>query len=54
MLAAVALKGQLDMDWQEVRRLAGQPEYRILPKCRALVRQTANELKVKNPLDTDR
>ncbi len=53
MLAAVALKGQLGMDWNEVRRLAGRPEYRILAECKALVRETANELKLKSPLDPD-
>ncbi|MCX6926228.1 MAG: hypothetical protein NT154_23925, partial [Verrucomicrobia bacterium] len=54
MLAAVALKRQLGMDWQEVRRLAARPEYRILAECKALVREAANELKIKSPLDSDR
>jgi len=53
MLAAVALKGQLGMDWNEVRRLAGRPEYRILAECKALVCEAANELKLKSPLDPD-
>jgi hypothetical protein len=53
VLAAVSLRGQLGMDWQEVRRLACRPEYRILPECKALVREAANELKIKSPLDTD-
>ena len=53
MLVAVALKGHLGMDWKEVRRLAGRPEYRILAECKALVRETANELKLKSPLDPD-
>ncbi len=53
MLAAVALKGQLGMDWKEVRRLAGRPEYRIPAECKALVREAANELKLKSPLDPD-
>ena len=53
MLAAVALKGQLGMDWKEVRRLAGRPEYRISAECKALVREAANELKLKSPLDPD-
>ena len=53
MLAAVALKGQLGMDWQEVRRLAGRPEYRILAECKALVREAANELKTTSPFDPD-
>jgi hypothetical protein len=54
ILAAVALKGQLGMDWEEVRRLAARPEYGLLPECRALVRESANELKIKSPLDPDR
>jgi hypothetical protein len=54
MLAAVALKGQLGMYWQEVRRLAAQPEYRILPECKAVVREAANELELKSPLDPNR
>jgi hypothetical protein len=54
MLAAIALRGQLGMDWREVRRLASLPEYRILPECKALVREAANELEIKSPLDSDR
>jgi len=54
MLAAVALKGQLGMDWQEVRRLAARPEYRILAECKAVVHEAANELELKSPLDSNR
>ena len=54
ILAAVALKGQVTMDWQEVRRLAGKPEYGILRVCKALVREVANELKTRSPLDSPR
>ena len=32
MLAAVALKGQLGMNWQEVLRLADRPEYPYLSR----------------------
>jgi hypothetical protein len=52
-LAAVALAGATELDWQEVQRLASRPEYRILPECKVLVREVANELKTKSPLDTD-
>jgi hypothetical protein len=31
----------------------GRPEYRILAECKALVREAANELKLKSPLDPD-
>jgi hypothetical protein len=34
-LIAVALSGQVEIDWQEVRRLAECPEYGILPMVRA-------------------
>lgn len=53
MLAAVALKGQLELDWREVGRLAARPEYSILAECKAVVREAANELKLKSPLDSD-
>ena len=53
-LAAVALGGALELDWKEVKRLASRPEYRILPECKALVREVANELKTQSPLDYDK
>jgi hypothetical protein len=53
-LVAVALGGAMELDWKEVRRLASRPEYGILPACRALVREVANEFKTKSPLDSDR
>lgn len=51
MLVAVALRGEVQLDWTEVRRLAALPEYRILAECEALVCDVANELKIKSPLD---
>ncbi|MEI7939661.1 MAG: hypothetical protein WCK27_23510 [Verrucomicrobiota bacterium] len=51
-LAAVALGGAVELDWKEVSYLAGRMEYRILPECKALVREVANELKIKSPLDS--
>jgi hypothetical protein len=53
-LAAVALGGEMEMDWKEVERLAGRSEYRILPECCRLVSEVANELKIRNPLDSAR
>jgi hypothetical protein len=47
---AVALRGEMDVDWNEVRRLANLPEYRNLPECEKLVQEVADELKLKNPL----
>ena len=52
-LAGVALGGALDMNWNEVRRVAERPEYKNLPDCIALVREVADELKIKSPLDSD-
>lgn len=43
-LATVALAGHLEMDWQEVRRLAARPEYGILPEVEQLVTEVAREL----------
>jgi hypothetical protein len=43
-LAAVALAGQVEMDWPEVRRLAERPDYRILPALTKLVGDVAHEL----------
>jgi hypothetical protein len=50
-LAAVALAGQVEMDWQEVRRLAERPEYRILPALTELVGDIARELGIPGPYD---
>jgi hypothetical protein len=52
-LAAVALGGGIDMNWNEVKRVAGLPEYRNVSECVALVREVANELKIQSPLDTN-
>ena len=51
-LTAVALGGAIELDWNEVRCLAACKEYRILPECKALVREVANEFKIKSPLDS--
>ena len=50
---AVILGGGIALNWDEVRRVANLPEYRNLLECEALVKQVANELKIKNPLHTD-
>jgi hypothetical protein len=41
------------MDWSEVLRVANLPEYRNVSECKALVREVANELKIKSPIDSD-
>jgi len=43
-LIAVALAGQVEVDWEEARRLAGRPEYSILPVLEKLVGDVAHEL----------
>jgi hypothetical protein len=53
VLASAALGGGLEMDWHEVLRVASLPEYRNVEECKALVREVANELKVKNPFHSD-
>ncbi len=52
-LAGVALRGQIGVNWQEIRRVALLPDYRNLHECKALVGEVANELKIKSPLDSD-
>ena len=53
ILASVALRQEIEMNWDEVRRLANLPEYRNLPECVKLVKEVANELKIKSPLHPD-
>ncbi len=43
-LIAVALSGQVEVDWQEIKRLASRPEYAILPALENLVGDVAHEL----------
>ena len=53
VLASVALRNEIEMNWDEVKRVANQPEYRNLPECAKLVKEVADELKVKSPLHPD-
>jgi len=53
ILAVVALGGAVKMDWEEVLRVASLPEYSNVKECKKLVREVSDELKVKNPFDTD-
>jgi hypothetical protein len=53
ILAAVALRHEIEMNWPEVRRLANLREYRNLPQCEQLVKEVADELKIKSPLHPD-
>ena len=53
VLVSVALCNQIEMSWDEVRRLANLPEYRNLLECKKLVKEVADELKIKSPLHSD-
>lgn len=53
ILISVALRGETAIDWGEVRRVANQPEYRNLSECVKLVKEVADELKIKSPLHPD-
>ncbi len=52
-LIAVMLTKGLLVDWNEVLRVANRPEYRNVKECKALVREVADELKIKSPLHSD-
>ncbi len=47
---AVILGGDLAVNWDEVQRLANLPEYRNFQECKKLVKEVADELKIKSPL----
>ncbi len=50
---AVILTGGIAVNWNEVRRLANQPEYRNFQECEKLVKEVADELKTQSPLHPD-
>jgi hypothetical protein len=52
-LAAMALDNTIQVDWNEVRRLANLPEYRNYSECQKLLEEVANELQTKNPFHPD-
>ena len=52
-LVAVILTGGIDADWNEVLRVAKRPEYCNVEQCKMLVREVADELKIKSPLHSD-
>lgn len=53
MLVSVVLREELEMNWNEVRRVAQLPEYRNFDECKALVSEVAHELKIESPLHPD-
>jgi hypothetical protein len=48
-LASAALGGAIAMNWDEVLRIANLPEYRNLDECKTLIREVADELRIKSP-----
>jgi hypothetical protein len=52
-LAGVVLTGALQMDWQEVRRLAETREYKVFDEVKRLVQEVSRELQVSSPYDSD-
>lgn len=50
-LAGAALGGAIAMNWDEVLRIANLPEYRNVNECKALIREVADELRIKSPCD---
>jgi len=53
MLISVILREELEIDWSEVERVANLSEYRNFTECTTLVREVADELKIKNPLHSN-
>jgi predicted nucleotidyltransferase len=53
-LASVALRGQLKLDWNEVKRLAQMPQYRIFAECQQLIREVADEVRQTSPFSPNR
>jgi hypothetical protein len=52
-LAAVGLQGRMEMDWQEVERLAGLPGFRTWPECKEMVNELCEELGLQSPYHSD-
>jgi hypothetical protein len=53
MLLSGILRGQIEVNWEEVQRIANLPEYRNFQDCKKLIEETANELKIKSPFHPD-
>ena len=52
-LAAVALRGRLEMNWDEVKRLAGLPAFGVWPECKTVVNEVSDELQIRCPYVAD-
>jgi hypothetical protein len=52
-LGALCLRGEIQVDWQEVKRLANLPGFRVWPDCKNMVNELCEELGLKNPFGSD-
>jgi hypothetical protein len=52
-ILAVALQNEVEVDWQEVRRLANENAYANWPDVKALTNEQAKALQVGSPYDSD-
>jgi hypothetical protein len=53
-LVSVALTGAVQVDWPEVRRLAGSRDYQVVDELQQLVQEVSRELQVPSPYDPAR
>jgi hypothetical protein len=53
-LLVVALSGAVQMDWNEVQRLAESREYKVFDEVQQLVREVSRELQLSSPYDSAR
>jgi hypothetical protein len=51
-LVAAALRNEFAMDWAEVLRIAGRPEYGNIKEVRTVVYETAKALGKRSPYDS--
>lgn len=51
-LKSLKLASAINMNWNEVLRIASLPEYLNVDSCKALVSEVANEVKIKSPFDS--
>jgi len=53
-LLVVALSGAVRIDWQEVRRLAESPRYRVFDELNQLIQEVCRDLNMPSPYDPKR
>ena len=52
-LAAAALRNEFEVDWAEVLRIAGRPEYGNINEVKAVIYETAKALGKRSPYDSN-